>query len=64
MRRLEAAAARLRGVEDSGVVCITDLAYSLGFNDASYFSRAFHERYGLAPTEYAKRHRVVGLLRS
>jgi AraC-like DNA-binding protein len=57
-RRLEAAAARLRGVEHPGHICITDLAYSLGFNDASYFSRAFHEHYGLAPTGYARRHRA------
>jgi AraC-like DNA-binding protein len=34
---------------------ITQIAFSLGFSNASHFSRAFRERFGLSPTEYRSR---------
>ena len=29
---------------------ISEIAYDVGFNDPSYFSRAFKEEFGLAPS--------------
>jgi len=48
-RRLDVAATRLRS--DPGV-SITDLAFEVGFNDATYFSRAFREYFQLSPREF------------
>ena len=31
---------------------ITDIAFSLGFNSTSHFTRVFKSKYGLAPTDY------------
>jgi len=31
---------------------ISEVAYSTGFNDPAYFSRAFHEEHGLSPVEF------------
>ncbi len=56
-RRLEAAAERLRAAGGTGRVNITDLAMSLGFNDPGYFSRVFHEEFGLTPSAFLRRHR-------
>ena len=56
-RRLEAAAEQLRGAAAADRVNITRLAFSLGFNDPGYFSRVFHEEYGVTPTEFLRRHR-------
>jgi signal transduction histidine kinase/CheY-like chemotaxis protein len=46
--RVERAAELLR----EGTGSITEVAYSVGFNSLSYFNRAFHERFGAAPSEY------------
>lgn len=56
-RRLEESAEQLRGAAGAGRVNITRLAFSLGFNDPGYFSRVFHEEYGVTPTEFLRRHR-------
>ena len=31
---------------------LTEIAFSWGFNSAAHFTRAFHEKYGMAPREY------------
>jgi len=56
-RRLEESAEQLRGAAGAGRVNITQLAFSLGFNDPGYFSRVFHEEYGVTPTEFLRRYR-------
>jgi AraC-like DNA-binding protein len=49
-RRLDAAAARLRHADEP---CrITDVALECGFNDLSYFSRAFRLRFGIPARAY------------
>ena len=49
-RRLDAAAARLRRLDRP--CSITDLALECGFNDLSYFSRAFRRRFGVSARAY------------
>jgi len=34
---------------------VSEIAYSVGFNDVSYFSKCFKERYQMTPTEYAEK---------
>ena len=58
-RRLESAALQLRGTSGLDRLSITRLALSLGFNDPSYFSRVFHDEYGMTPSEYQRRHRLL-----
>jgi AraC-like DNA-binding protein len=49
-KRLQLAAQQLRR---HGPGCsITELSFSLGFNDLSHFSRAFKARYGVGPRDY------------
>lgn len=31
---------------------ITDIAYDCGFNNLAHFSKCFHDKYGISPTEY------------
>lgn len=50
--RLECAAERLLATNES----ITEIALSCGFNDLSYFSRAFTGQMGLSPRSWRKRH--------
>jgi AraC-like DNA-binding protein len=56
-RRLDHAAEQLRCEPQRS---ITEIAFSLGFNDSAYFSRCFRRRFNLAPTAY----RAGGDLRS
>ena len=46
--RVECAAERLR----RGAGSVTEVAYSVGFESLSYFSRAFHERFGAPPSTF------------
>ncbi|HEY4149146.1 MAG TPA: two-component regulator propeller domain-containing protein, partial [Chitinophagaceae bacterium] len=39
---------------DAGETNIAGIAYSVGFNDAKYFSTCFREKFHLTPTEYLK----------
>ncbi|MDF9800824.1 signal transduction histidine kinase/ligand-binding sensor domain-containing protein/DNA-binding response OmpR family regulator [Catalinimonas alkaloidigena] len=48
MMRLKRAAELL--AQDSG--SIAEVAYAVGFNDPSYFSKSFHKQYGQTPSEY------------
>jgi len=34
---------------------ISEIAYESGFSNPSYFSKCFHKRYGILPSEYANR---------
>jgi AraC-like DNA-binding protein len=52
--RLERCAAALRDPAKVGL-SITQIAFSLGFSNASHFSRSFRARFGLSPTEYRSR---------
>jgi len=36
---------------------ITDVAYAIGFNDASYFSRTFRRYVGTSPSNYCSEYR-------
>ncbi|MEJ8573575.1 helix-turn-helix domain-containing protein [Microbaculum marinum] len=49
--RLKRAAAALRAPEWRGA-SVSDIAFRLGFNDLSHFSRRFKERYLLSPRDY------------
>lgn len=54
--RLETARARLNaGDESSGRNTIAAVAYESGFNDLSYFYRAFRERFGMPPGDIRKK---------
>jgi YesN/AraC family two-component response regulator len=35
---------------------ISEVAYSTGFDSISYFSRVFHEAFGISPSEYREQH--------
>jgi YesN/AraC family two-component response regulator len=47
-QRLKTAASLLK----RGDLSISDVAYSVGFNDLSHFSKSFKASFGLSPTEY------------
>lgn len=50
-RRLITAASMLQKGEGDGLR-ISQVAFSLGFNDLSYFTRTFRKRYGVSPRAY------------
>lgn len=52
-RRLARAAQRL-AMEPA--MSVTQIAFSVGFADSAYFSRRFHDQFGLSPSEYRQRH--------
>lgn len=39
---------------NKGGLQISEVAYAVGFNDVSYFSKSFREQYGCTPSEYQK----------
>ena len=43
-----------RQMLNEGRSSVSEIALSLGFNSIHYFSRAFTQKYGMAPTEYSK----------
>jgi AraC-like DNA-binding protein len=50
-RRLQRAAQQL-AARDGMAPSITEVAFGLGFVDAAHFSRAFHERFGMSPSQW------------
>jgi AraC-like DNA-binding protein len=40
---------------DSNNCDITEIAYTVGYNNPKYFSRCFKNKFGLSPTEYKKK---------
>ncbi|TAK54262.1 MAG: helix-turn-helix domain-containing protein [Bacteroidetes bacterium] len=48
--RLEKAAAMLKNKEGN----VTEIAYAVGFNDSSHFSRLFKQYYGISPSHYTQ----------
>ncbi|WCJ65942.1 helix-turn-helix transcriptional regulator [Agrobacterium tumefaciens] len=48
-RRL--ALAKTRILADNAATPISQIVYSVGFNDLSYFNRTFRSRYGISPTD-------------
>jgi AraC-like DNA-binding protein len=39
-------------IEEKKKIRISELAYSVGFNDPKYFSACFKKEFGLIPSEY------------
>ena len=37
---------------DAHSLTLSEIAYEVGFNSASYFTRCFKEEYGKTPSEY------------
>lgn len=52
--RLNASAARIRNSSES----IINIALDNGFNNISYFNRAFKKKYRITPSEYRKSHKL------
>lgn len=53
--RLARAAGMLRRFDET----VTSVAYKIGFNDSNYFTRQFHEMFGVSPRDYRKRHELI-----
>lgn len=47
--RLSAAAEMLKNSQGNN---ITEICYTVGFSNVSYFAKCFREQYGMTPTEY------------
>jgi len=54
-RRLRQASLRL-ACDGEAQRSITEIAFALGFADAAHFSRVFHERFGMSPSQWRQRH--------
>lgn len=57
-QRLDEAARLLARAGDPGSRSILDIALSVGFNDASHFSRSFSRRFGVAPRDFKKKQAI------
>ncbi len=53
-RRLDMAAGQLRRSLEGRALSVTEVAYGVGFNDLSYFTRSFSRKFGMSPREYRK----------
>jgi AraC-like DNA-binding protein len=61
-RRLEECARQMRNPAWNGHT-LTEIAFSWGFNSSAYFTRCFHEQFGVAPRDY-RRAQVLGRIES
>lgn len=52
-RRLEECARQMRNPAWNGHT-LTEIAFSWGFNSSAYFTRCFHEQFGLAPRDFRR----------
>jgi AraC-like DNA-binding protein len=59
-RRLEECARQMRNPSWNGHT-LTEIAFSWGFNSSAYFTRCFHEQFGVAPRDY-RRAQMLGRL--
>ena len=55
-QRLDRAARELTATGRQSRQSITEVAFSVGFSDASHFSRAFSRRFGMPPRMYRRNH--------
>jgi signal transduction histidine kinase/DNA-binding response OmpR family regulator len=55
--RLKKAADMIRQRTDT----ITQIAYAVGFNDQSYFSKCFKKQFGVTPKEFSEQHKGLGI---
>jgi AraC family transcriptional regulator of arabinose operon len=53
---------RARNLLQSTTLPITHIAQAVGYTDALYFSRLFHQHYGVSPREYKKRYERMNTL--
>jgi AraC-like DNA-binding protein/quercetin dioxygenase-like cupin family protein len=53
--RLARAAGTLRRSDEN----VTSVAYKMGFNDSNYFTRRFHEMFGVSPRDYRQRQELI-----
>ena len=44
--------------EEQGNIRVSDLAYSVGFSDAKYFSKCFKSKYKRSPREIMEEHKI------
>jgi AraC-like DNA-binding protein len=49
---------RAKQLLDAGAGNISEIAYSVGFNNAKYFSTCFKAKYAITPTDYLKKQEV------
>lgn len=54
-QRLKLAASLIADSRTASETRLTDIAFSIGFNDMSHFSRAFTRHFGCSPSAYRKR---------
>jgi AraC-like DNA-binding protein len=52
-RRLEECARQMRNPAWNGHT-LTEIAFSWGFNSSAYFTRCFHEQFGVAPRDFRR----------
>lgn len=57
IRRLEAAASRLKEVARGDVATVNDISFACGFSSQAAFAKAFKKHFGLTATEFIERNK-------